>query len=116
VLFALVYLLLRRVVGWIAGSSDEQMNTEVELVVLRHQLKILKRQVDRPQHRPDRVSGLDSRAAAGTSSGCCGPIQPTTTRADRIEVSDSGRRTRAPVKLGGQTGVPASRRTTCWAD
>jgi putative transposase len=56
VLFALVYLLLRRVVGWMAGSSNDRMNTEVELVVLRHQLKILTRQLSRPQlrHR-DRV-------------------------------------------------------------
>ncbi|HZB41523.1 MAG TPA: hypothetical protein VE487_11185, partial [Ilumatobacter sp.] len=55
-LFALVYLLLRRVLGWIAGSSNEQMNTEVELVVLRHQLNVLTRQVGRPQlRRRDRV-------------------------------------------------------------
>jgi len=39
VFFALVYLLLRRVLLLIAGSSDELMDTEVELVVLRHQLK-----------------------------------------------------------------------------
>ena len=56
-LFALVYLLLRRVVGWVGGSSsNEQMNAEVELVVLRHQLKVLKRQVDRPRlRRRDRL-------------------------------------------------------------
>lgn len=33
-LFALVYLLVRRLVRLIAGSSNEEMNTEVELVVL----------------------------------------------------------------------------------
>jgi putative transposase len=56
VLFALIYLLLRRVVGLIAGSHNEQMNTEVELVVLRHQLKVLKRQVGRPHlRRRDRL-------------------------------------------------------------
>ena len=37
--FALVCLPLRRVLLLIAGSSDELMDTEVELVVLRHQLK-----------------------------------------------------------------------------
>lgn len=41
--FALVYLLLRRVLRLIAGSSNELMDTEIELVVLRHQLKVLKR-------------------------------------------------------------------------
>jgi hypothetical protein len=35
VLFALLYILLRRMVGLIAGSSSERMNTEVEIVVLR---------------------------------------------------------------------------------
>ena len=54
--FALIYLLLRCMVGWIAGSSNERANTEVELVVLRHQLKVLKRQVGRHQlRRRDRV-------------------------------------------------------------
>jgi len=40
VLFALVYLLLRRVVWLVARSSGELMDAEVELVVLRHQLNV----------------------------------------------------------------------------
>ena len=46
--FALVYLLLRRLVGWTATSSNEQLDTDVELVVLRQQLKVLRRQMGRP--------------------------------------------------------------------
>jgi hypothetical protein len=40
VFFALVYLVLRRLLQLFAGSSNELMDTEVELVILRHQLKI----------------------------------------------------------------------------
>ena len=55
-LFALVYLLLRRTVQLIPGSSNELVTTEVEVVVLRHQLMVLKRQVGRPRlRRRDRL-------------------------------------------------------------
>jgi hypothetical protein len=45
VFLALVYLLLRRLVRLITGSSNELTDTEVEVVVLRHQLMVLKRQL-----------------------------------------------------------------------
>ncbi len=54
-LFAFAYLLLRRVLQLVAGSSTD-LSKDVELVVLRHQLKVLKRRVDTPRlRRRDRL-------------------------------------------------------------
>ncbi|MGH3452703.1 MAG: integrase core domain-containing protein [Haloechinothrix sp.] len=49
-LFALLHLLLRRVVRLIGGSSND-LDPDIELTVLRHQLMVLKRQVGRPRLR-----------------------------------------------------------------
>src|SRR6266487_1632930 len=55
-LFALVYLMLRRLFGFAGGSESQSQSQGVEILVLRHQLKVLRRQAGRPRlRRLDRV-------------------------------------------------------------
>lgn len=49
-LFALLYLVLRRLFGLAEGSKEDQ-SKDVEILVLRHQLKVLRRQAGRPRLR-----------------------------------------------------------------
>jgi transposase InsO family protein len=53
VILSLVYLLLRGLVGLVAGPSpSREAAKEVEIAVLRHQVKVLRRLVARPSFRP----------------------------------------------------------------
>ena len=55
-LFALVHLVLRRLFGFAGGSESQSQSKDVEILVLRHQLKVLRRQAGRPRlRRLDRV-------------------------------------------------------------
>ncbi len=58
-LFSLVYFIVRRILG--TGRRPEE-GREIELLVLRHQVKVLRRQVKRP-----RLSRLDRLLLAAAS-------------------------------------------------
>jgi putative transposase len=54
--FALVHLVLRRLFGFAGGSESQSHSKDVEILVLRHQLKVLRRRAGRPRlRRLDRV-------------------------------------------------------------
>jgi hypothetical protein len=56
VLFALLYLVLRRLIGWAVGSPAAERSKDIEILVLRHQLEVLHRQMPRPRlRRRDRL-------------------------------------------------------------
>jgi transposase len=47
-----LYLMARRLIGMLLGSLQGEHAKDVEIVVLRHQLDVLRRQVKRPESRP----------------------------------------------------------------
>jgi hypothetical protein len=56
IVFSLVYWALRRLLELLVLRMRSEREKEIEILVLRHQLRVLERQVARPQLRPsDRV-------------------------------------------------------------
>jgi putative transposase len=47
-----LYLMARRLVGMLLGRLQSEHAKDVEIAVLRHQLSVLRRQVQRPEFRP----------------------------------------------------------------
>ena len=47
-----LYLMTRRLIGMLLGRLRSEDAKDVEIVVLRHQLEVLRRQVKRPEFRP----------------------------------------------------------------
>jgi len=75
-LFSLLYFLVRRLLGAGGRLQDEK---EVELLVLRHQVKVLQRQVKRPRlNRLDRVLLAAASRAMTRSSWSSFVVRPET--------------------------------------
>jgi putative transposase len=49
VLFRLLYFLMARVFGWLALLARSDASKDVEILVLRHEVAVLRRQVARPK-------------------------------------------------------------------
>src|SRR2546427_7268400 len=50
--FSFLYVMLRRLLQLLALSQRSEADKDIEIVVLRHQLTVLRRQVKRPVFRP----------------------------------------------------------------
>jgi putative transposase len=65
VLIRVLYLFMVRVFGWLALLARSGTSKEVEILVMRHEVAVLRRQVARP--KPD----WTDRAVIARWRGCC---------------------------------------------
>ncbi|GAA1814867.1 hypothetical protein GCM10009835_38240 [Planosporangium flavigriseum] len=72
---SLVYLLLRQVLQMLTQLTRDGGAKDVEILVLRHQLAVLRRQVHRPRSRTRRPGGAGRVVAAAASASLVGVLR-----------------------------------------
>jgi putative transposase len=78
-LWALVYLGLGRLLGLVVSVCRSDGANEVELVALRHEVAVLRRQVKRPTYRPaDRALWAALSRLLPRGRWSCFPVRPET--------------------------------------
>jgi hypothetical protein len=69
--WSFVYLALRRIFQLVVLALRHDRAKEIEILVLRHQIAVLRRQVHRPDLSPaDRISRLQTVSCLRRSLGC----------------------------------------------
>ena len=105
-LFSLLYFLVRRLLGAGGRLQDEK---DIEFLVLRHQVKVLQRQVKRPRlnsrARPRRI-GLRPAPRANRPSG------PSPARRPRATLAGSDRTPAPAPPIGQKRASPGSARSS----
>ncbi len=105
-LFSLVYFLVRRLLGAGGRRPDEK---DIELLVLRHQVKVLQRQVKRPRlNRLDRVLLAAASRAMTRSSWSSFVVKPETCSAGIGNSSGRSGHRGGRVTLAGHRSIPTS--------